>query len=102
MSFATNVEYETSISSYFAGNIRQLQPWCIVQPRNADEVSAVVKALVKASPAGNWNIAVRGGGHSSWASSNVDTGVTIDLSFMNATVLESSTVSNIAALTNKH
>lgn len=40
-------------------------PWCIVQPRSANEVSLAVKTLLHAGA--NW--AVRSGGHTAWGAS---------------------------------
>ena len=52
-----------------------LDPWCVVQPANAKDVSLAVKLLVASS----CNYGVRGGGHGSFAGSNsVSDGVTID------------------------
>jgi len=65
-------------ASYWAANA-SLQPNCIVQPRTAEQVSLVVKALAKAKGP----IAIRSGGHTQWAGSNdVHEGVTIDLGQM--------------------
>jgi FAD binding domain-containing protein len=61
-----------------------VRPWCIVRPRSTAEVSAAFKALVVADGTSEWDIAVRGGGHSHWASNNVGNGTTIDLSLLNA------------------
>lgn len=52
-----------------------LDPWCVVQPSTADDVSAIIKSLVS----NNCTFGVRGGGHGSFAGSNsVEDGVTID------------------------
>jgi FAD/FMN-containing dehydrogenase len=58
-----------------------------VQPRSTDHVSEAVKALSRASGAGNWDIAVRSGGHSDFDNNAVHRGVTIDLTFFNSTNL---------------
>ncbi|KPM38571.1 hypothetical protein AK830_g7988 [Neonectria ditissima] len=84
--FPPDAEYEASISSYYSVAVQQLRPWCIVRPHTSEQVSRALTALVAASPAGSWDIAVRGGGHSHFASNNVANGVTIDLSRMNWTV----------------
>ncbi|KAM0329273.1 hypothetical protein ACHAQA_004578 [Verticillium albo-atrum] len=84
--FPTDAQYKASISSYWSGTVQQLRPWCIIQPENTQEVSKALAALVKTSPAGNWDIAVRGGGHSHFGSNNIAQGVTIDLSRLNSTV----------------
>ncbi|KAK7960758.1 FAD-binding domain-containing protein [Apiospora saccharicola] len=55
----------------------RLKPWAIVQPRNTDEVSRAVKAIVAVPGA---RFAIRSGGHM-WVpgASNIADGVTIDL-----------------------
>ncbi|KAI8184267.1 Bifunctional solanapyrone synthase [Colletotrichum sp. SAR 10_75] len=71
--------YQTRNASYWAQSA-QLKPWAIVQPRNAEEVSKTVQALV-ATPA--CNFAVRSGGHTVWpGASNIQDGITIDLGLM--------------------
>jgi hypothetical protein len=51
-----------------------------------------LKALVEVNDgAGDWHIAVRSGGHSSIGSSNINHGVTIDLSMMNSSVYDDHT-----------
>ncbi|EXF76121.1 FAD binding domain-containing protein [Colletotrichum fioriniae PJ7] len=81
----TDTDYSSSLGSYYAGNVQELHSWCIVKPETTYEVSKALSALVKTSPAGNWDIAIRGGEHSHFDSNNVAQGVTIDLSRMNAT-----------------
>ncbi|KAJ5009822.1 hypothetical protein K4K57_008159 [Colletotrichum sp. SAR 10_99] len=71
--------YQTRNASYWAQSA-QLKPWAIVQPRNAEEVSKTVQALV-ATP--ECNFAVRSGGHTVWpGASNIQDGITIDLGLM--------------------
>ncbi|KAI1803370.1 FAD-binding domain-containing protein [Daldinia bambusicola] len=67
---------EASLAPYS----QKLRPWAIVQPRNTEEVSKAVKALVSTK---GLQFAVRSGGHM-WAdfSNNIKEGVTIDLSLM--------------------
>ncbi|KAK1524554.1 FAD binding domain-containing protein [Colletotrichum paranaense] len=84
--FPPDSEYNSSIASYWSGTVQQLHPWCVVKPETTEEVSSALSALVKTSSAGNWDIAVRAGGHSHYPSNNVAQGVTIDLSRMNATI----------------
>jgi FAD/FMN-containing dehydrogenase len=77
-------EYEPVIESWWAKNAR-LRPWCVVQPHNTDEVSTALTTLLDhINGAGDWNIAVRSGGHSLAYSNNIAEGVTIDLSKMNS------------------
>lgn len=50
-------------------------------------MSLAVKTLVAANKVGFCQFAVRGGGHTPWAgASNIQNGVTIDLSLMNKTI----------------
>ncbi|KAF9879581.1 FAD binding domain-containing protein [Colletotrichum karsti] len=81
---ATDEGYESRIATYWSVSAR-LRSWCLVQPRNTQEVSDALTALVKAgSGAGDWHIAVRGGGHNHWAgTNNIANGVTIDLAYFN-------------------
>ncbi|KAI4962034.1 hypothetical protein J4E86_001064 [Alternaria arbusti] len=77
--------YDASIASYFDGKSR-LSPNCIVQPKNAEEVATIVKALTTASIQKTCKFAVRSGGHTPIpGANNVDDGVTIDLLNMNGT-----------------
>ncbi|KAH7153603.1 hypothetical protein EDB81DRAFT_758546 [Dactylonectria macrodidyma] len=86
---AKDNSYEERLETYWSVSAR-LKPWCIVQPRTADEVSKVLQTLLDAgSGAGSWHIAVRGGGHNHWVgSNNVANGVTIDLATSPPLVLE--------------
>ena len=83
--YPDNAAYRESVESYFAINA-QLEPTCIVQPLSAEDVSLAVSTLVKAGMTEPCQFAVRSGGHTPWAgSSNIEPGVTIDLSTMNST-----------------
>ncbi|TDZ21367.1 FAD-dependent monooxygenase yanF [Colletotrichum orbiculare MAFF 240422] len=81
---ATDEAYESRIATYWSASAR-LRSWCLVQPRDAQEVSKTLTTLVEAgSGAGDWHIAVRGGGHNHWAGTNsIANGVTIDLAYFN-------------------
>ncbi|KAL4901185.1 hypothetical protein BDW74DRAFT_187841 [Aspergillus multicolor] len=80
--------YHTSVTSYWAVNV-QLEPTCIVQPHSADDVSAALQTLTTAGGGNPCKFAVRSGGHMTWAgANNIETGVTIDLSFMNSTIYD--------------
>lgn len=75
-----DADYDARQDSYWS-NSAKIRPAAIVRPRSADEVSAAVKALVGARQP----FAVRSGGHTNWAgSNNIEGGVTIDLSLLNA------------------
>ncbi|KAF4950359.1 hypothetical protein FSARC_13223 [Fusarium sarcochroum] len=73
--------YKTRTDSYFSVS-SQLDPYCIVQPESARDVSVIIKTLV---PHTKCNLAVRSGGHTVWAANNIDDGITIDLGLMNRT-----------------
>jgi FAD/FMN-containing dehydrogenase len=77
--------YTESIDSYWSATA-QLTPWCVVTPRDAVEVSAIVKALSTGTE--QCEFAVRSGGHMPWAgASDIENGVTIDLGLMNSTTV---------------
>ncbi|KAF6803041.1 FAD binding domain-containing protein [Colletotrichum sojae] len=92
--FPTDVLYTESTSTYYSSENRRLRPYCIVQPRSTEHVSAAVRALGGVSGAGSWDIAVRSGGHSDYDNNAVHRGVTIDLSFFNSTELVASSCFN--------
>ncbi|RYO80227.1 hypothetical protein DL766_009286 [Monosporascus sp. MC13-8B] len=73
--------YEDRLDSYWSKSAA-LEPWCMVLPLTAEDVSSVVKVISKKKcPFG-----IRSGGHSQFAgSSSVEKGITIDLGYMNAT-----------------
>lgn len=75
--FARNEpSYNSSIDSYFFANDR-LSPLCIVHPASAQEVSLIVRTLIKTKI----KVAVQGGGHTPNAgAANIDGGVTISMS----------------------
>lgn len=81
--FPANPSYQTSVASYWS-NVAQLSPSCIVQPINTKDISIAVKTLVTTNGRTPCRFAVRGGGHTPWeGSSNIQDGVTIDLSRIN-------------------
>ncbi|KAH8897937.1 FAD-binding domain-containing protein [Thozetella sp. PMI_491] len=87
--FPSDGGYEPQISTWFSLNGR-LRPYCLVLPQSTEEVSTALAALANAGQgAGDWHIAVRSGGHASPGSNNIDRGVTIDLSNMNASSYDS-------------
>ncbi|KAI3535209.1 FAD binding domain-containing protein [Colletotrichum filicis] len=94
---ATEAGYEARISTYWSVSAR-LRPWCLVQPRDTTEVSKTLTTLLEAgSGAGDWHIAVCGGGHNHWAgTNNIANGVTIDLSYLNQTSYDPET--NLASV----
>ncbi|KLJ10859.1 hypothetical protein EMPG_13776 [Blastomyces silverae] len=95
---ATDAEYEPRIASWWSLNTRQ-RPWCLVQPRDAAEVSTIMTALLGAGAgngAGDWHVAVRAGGHGPRRSNNIDNGVTIDLGMLNQATYDRRT--NLASI----
>lgn len=101
--------YEARNNSYWSCSPR-LRPWAIVQPRSAEEVSTVVKALVSVPECqfairryvnvAKHNMLTRGdvpntpdsGGHMSWpGASNIGSGITIDLGEMDNTTYNEGT-----------
>ncbi|KAL4745378.1 hypothetical protein BDW72DRAFT_198698 [Aspergillus terricola var. indicus] len=77
--------YSARVESYWSLTA-QLKPWAIVQPRNTEEVSKAVKAIV-ATP--DVKFAVRSGGHMQWpGANNISNGITIDLGLMNSTTYD--------------
>ncbi|CCF32176.1 FAD binding domain-containing protein [Colletotrichum higginsianum] len=95
--FPTDLAYTESTSTYYSSENRRLRPYCIVQPRSSVQVSDAVKALSGLSGAGNWDVAVRSGGHSDYDNNAVNRGVTIDLTFFNSTELVKSNCLNGSA-----
>lgn len=80
----TDALYSARIQSYWSISA-QLRPWCIFYPQTASEISTALVALSKAGDgAGDWHVAVRGGGHATWPGINsVSNGVNIDLGYFN-------------------
>lgn len=88
MSFPGSDTYAQRKESYWSV-AAQLDPWCVVQPNDAQEVSTALTTLLAEPQCG---IAVRSGGHTTWAgANNINDGVTIDLGNMNATTYDSKT-----------
>jgi FAD/FMN-containing dehydrogenase len=82
VSYPDSTAYNASISSYYSGQERDLNPGCIFRPTSTSEVSQFIK-LVTSS--GNTQFAVRGGGHTLWpGAANVDGGITVDMRAMNS------------------
>ncbi|KAH6637692.1 hypothetical protein C7974DRAFT_374351 [Boeremia exigua] len=73
--------YNASLESYFDIKQQSITPNCIVQPRNANDVSIAVKTLTSFSEP--CEFAIRSGGHTPYAgASNIKDGVTIDLQYI--------------------
>jgi hypothetical protein len=87
----TSPHYEPRIDSWWSLNGR-LHPWCLVQPRTAEEVSLALTTLISVNNgAGDWHIALRSGGHSIVGSNNIDNGVTIDLGLLDGVTYDRET-----------
>ncbi|KAJ2991355.1 hypothetical protein NUW58_g2544 [Xylaria curta] len=86
--FPNDTTYPERVESYWSLT-SQLTPRCFVLPRNTEEVSVLVKTLVKETQC---QFAVRSGGHSSNAgANNIEDGLTIDLSLLNSTTYNPAT-----------
>jgi len=89
-------QYEDSTNSYFAAFENELQPACVLAPRNTQEAAEIIKYLQQA-PEGV-KIAIRGGGHTPWAgSANINAGVTIDVRRLTGVTVDGNNVISIAA-----
>ncbi|KAG7112797.1 Bifunctional solanapyrone synthase like protein [Verticillium longisporum] len=79
--FPDSEAYEARLQTYWSVSAA-LEPWCMVQPSTAEEVSVAIKTIV----AGDCPFGIRGGGHGAHALSNgVEHGITIDFGQMNGT-----------------
>lgn len=88
VSYPQEANYEASIKFYFYQQAR-LAPQCIVYPKSTSDVSRIVKIIAGMQA----KAAIRGGGHTPFANAaNIDNGVTIDLSGMNAVSLGTGTL----------
>jgi FAD/FMN-containing dehydrogenase len=75
-----NATFSAQQNSYWAQQQRETIPSCRVVPASAEEVAKAVKILTS----GSCQFSIRSGGHSTIAgASNIEDGVTIDLSGMN-------------------
>ncbi|KAL8364736.1 hypothetical protein RB595_003830 [Gaeumannomyces hyphopodioides] len=86
--------FEERIGSYWS-DYNRVRPWCIVQPRTADEVSRAVTALAGAGV----KFAIRSGGHTTWAgASSIEDGVTVDLGLMADTTVRDPGSAKVASI----
>lgn len=101
--FPKDHAYSSSVASYWSEQQSTLAPSCIVLPQNSKDVSRALWVLGAAARYTSYLagtpclFAIRGGGHTPYAgSSNIEQGVTIDLSFMkDVTVNDERTVTSI-------
>jgi FAD/FMN-containing dehydrogenase len=80
ISYPDSTAYNSSVSSYYSDQERDLYPGCIFQPTNTSEVSQFVKLVTACEGA---KFAVRGGGHTLWTgAANINGGITVDMRSM--------------------
>jgi FAD/FMN-containing dehydrogenase len=86
--YPSNSDYHTSLSTFWRSDIQQTYPACIVQPRNAADVSLTLSTLVESNDnTPRCQFSIRSGGHGTvLGSTNRDYGVTVDLSLLSSTV----------------
>lgn len=78
-------QYVASDGSYFAAFENKLSPSCIFQPQSVHDLSEFVRAIQDPAITDKPQVALRGGGHTAWAgSANIENGITIDLSNLDA------------------
>ncbi|KAL4774844.1 hypothetical protein BDW60DRAFT_214780 [Aspergillus nidulans var. acristatus] len=82
--------YHDSQATYWRVDNTQFYPSCIVQPRSASDLSIALSVLISTNDnTPQCRFAIRAGGHSTLVGgTNVDYGVTIDLSALNRTVYD--------------
>ncbi|KKP03796.1 hypothetical protein THAR02_04126 [Trichoderma harzianum] len=79
--YPDSATYNSSISSYYSGQERELNPSCIFRPTSTSEVSQFIKLI---ADCGDVKFAVRGGGHTLWTgAANIDDGITVDMRSLN-------------------
>ncbi|KID72298.1 FAD-binding, type 2, partial [Metarhizium brunneum ARSEF 3297] len=102
VSFPGSAAYTALLGSYFSQPEAAVRPHCIVSPQSARDVSKAVIVLTTVAtnnydgddlnrpPTPGCHFAVRSGGHASFAgAANIHSGVTIDLSGLNAITISS-------------
>jgi FAD/FMN-containing dehydrogenase len=86
--FPGNFTYTSEEKSYYSDLEAEITPTCIVQPGSTQDVSTIINYLRTSPHAGDTLVAIRSGGHTPWAgAANIQDGVTIDMSRLNATTL---------------
>lgn len=91
--FPGEAAYNSSLVSYAYVQQQVQNPGCIIKPSSAADVSAVLKILSKSSA----KFALRSGGHATNPGfSNIDGGVTLDLTSLNeVTILEDGVIASV-------
>ena len=88
--FPGSTGYNASATTYFAQQEGALSPYCYVKPTRAQDVSDAVVALRAVNAVATCPFAVRGAGHHTVPGiANINSGVTIDLGYINSTTLSS-------------
>jgi len=82
VAFQNTEAYANTTTSYWSAFENELKPACVVTPKTAKELGKVIKHI-GALP-GNFEVAIKGGGHTAWAgSANTDGGILINLKDFN-------------------
>ncbi|KAK2616399.1 hypothetical protein QQS21_000640 [Conoideocrella luteorostrata] len=85
ISYPNSATYNSSASSYYSDQERELHPGCIFRPTTTSEVSQFVKLVTSCEGA---QFAVRGGGHTLWTgAANINGGITVDMRLMKSFAL---------------
>lgn len=80
ISYPGSSVYKSSLSTYYTGEERDLEPGCIFRPADTFDVSQFVKLVAAKNRTSGAEFAFRCGGHSFFAgAANIDGGVTVDL-----------------------
>ena len=88
--YVQDVEYNATLVSYYAQDVTDIEPACILRPETAQQVSRAIKALSGGQVA---DIAIKSGGHSPYPNNNIEGGVTIDLVGLNSVKVRTCTKS---------
>lgn len=81
--FPADSEYNGTISTYYAQDVQDVKPACILKPETSKQVAQAIQVLNTKEGRG-FAVAVRSGGHSPHPSNNVQDGLTIDLGRLNS------------------
>ncbi|KAH9892197.1 hypothetical protein F4778DRAFT_751205 [Xylariomycetidae sp. FL2044] len=88
VSIPGTTEYNLSISSYYSGQEKDLEPGCIFTPSGATEVSRFITSLTKNGFEYVPQFAIRSGGHMIWkGAANIERGITVDMRAINSVTL---------------
>ncbi|KAL2820550.1 hypothetical protein BDW59DRAFT_150682 [Aspergillus cavernicola] len=96
VSFPNTPQYTSSLTSYFSQQNSNLHPLCVVSPTTPADISTAITSITTTSkflpPNANsqsqCHFALRSGGHTTFGgASNINNGITFDLSALNSTVV---------------